>query len=107
MGKRRICPRCESKEVVRLPNDGVSPHPGYKCNGCGVRMRPNGSTIVWVAMVLIGIGVTAFCVLPLFNIVEADRVFVVLPIIGVVVAIYSIRQLFRPTPRLVEDNLQL
>jgi hypothetical protein len=106
--KIRICPRCESREVKRLPKDGISPHPGYVCNQCGGKMRPNATGIMYAAIMVFALAVGVISLLPWFGLLDTDRLPLGLPVAGFGIALYSLYQLFRPSPKLVnEDELSL
>ena len=93
----RVCPRCDSSCVGELPSDGVSPFPGYLCQGCGLRMRPHGTSIFYSIVLALSVGLAAcFAVL---SWTTGEGYLVPFPFM-VVVAVYSVRQLLRPTPRL-------
>jgi ribosomal protein L37AE/L43A len=103
-GERRPkweCPNCDSRNVVRRPPSQISPHPGYVCRDCGTVMRARGMAVVYLAVLLIAIGF-----LSLFGYLASIGEFKVgnawKPILAVVCAGYSIRQLFRPVPKRVE-----
>ena len=50
-----LCPRCGSHRLVRLAKNDVSPFPGYRCGGCGRRLRERGSLIVYLTVLAIGL----------------------------------------------------
>lgn len=105
MAVSRQCPKCESFEVKRLPENGIAPHPGYECKGCGLAMRPNGSGLVFGVIFLLAIGMCIATVLPWFGIPEEmDRLPLGLPIASGGVALYCVYQLFRPAPRLLQND---
>jgi DNA-directed RNA polymerase subunit RPC12/RpoP len=95
------CPKCGSSSVERLPPSQISPHPGYRCNNCGIKMRSHGMLFVYIFTFVVG---AALCFLCGWLLVEAgggDRPIRVawLGVIGIVVAGYSVMQIFRPVPR--------
>jgi len=75
-----VCPRCDSPSLDRLPNDGISRHPGYVCQTCGLHMQANGSKIVISIVLLISLALLAFFTLPLWAPGEVERLPVVLPV---------------------------
>ena len=105
MGVRRLCPRCESADVQRLPENGIAPHPGYECKGCGLAMRPNGSGLAFGAMLALALAMCVGTTLPWFGIpADVDRLPLGLPVAAGGVALYCFYQLLRPAPRLAEDK---
>src|SRR5262245_31238866 len=50
---RYRCPKCGAAEVYKLPEDGISPHPGYTCGECGVRMSAGGMRVAYGVVTLI------------------------------------------------------
>ena len=52
------CPRCASAEVERLPPSQISPHPGYKCRACGVKMRAPGMLFPYLVVLALGVGLS-------------------------------------------------
>ena len=103
MAKRRLCSKCESPDVARRPENGISPHPGYECKKCGAVMRPNGTSIMYVAMQFVSLGLAVFFGSQWFD-DKADRVFVVLPIAAICVALFCLYELSRPCPKLVDHE---
>jgi hypothetical protein len=87
------CPRCDSTAVVRLPPSSITPHPGYKCHGCGVKLRARGMGVVY-AVVLV-IGSVMFVAFVIGGAGDKPKVFG----LGAVCAVYSAVQLLRPAPR--------
>ena len=94
-GEELVCPPCGSDGIVRLAANRVSPFPGYWCRGCGLRMRPHGAWMLYVAVLVACVGLVALFTLP-HRAGEGGqaRVF---PFIFVVAA-FSVYQLLRPTP---------
>lgn len=94
------CPTCDSPDVVRLPPNNITPHPGYRCNGCGRRLRGPGMFAVYAVTLVLGLGVAALTAWGLAQ-GEADREIRIawLGGVGLVVAGYSVWQLLRPAPR--------
>lgn len=103
MGKRKVCPRCGSADVARLPDNGISPHPGYECKGCGQAMRAPGTAVAYAIVLVISLAIAFGFMLAWFS-ADGGPVKVVLPIVGLVVAGYCVYQLTRPAPKLVEGN---
>jgi len=95
-GSAWACPRCGSGDVARLPADRVSPYPGYHCQECGLRMRPRGTGLFYLAVLAACVGLLALFTLPLWAGGEGEPA--VFPFI-LVVAGYSVYQLLRPAPR--------
>src|SRR5262245_43768710 len=93
------CPRCDSSEVTRLPAGSISPHPGYVCGGCGLKMRARGLGFVYLAVFLLGAGLAAGVAYAALH--EGARALNALHLagVGVVAALYALFQLLRPTPR--------
>jgi hypothetical protein len=105
MGVRRVCPQCASAEVQRLPENGIAPHPGYECTGCGLAMRPNGSGLAFAAILILAVVMCVAGVLPWFGIPkDVDRLPLGLPVVAAGVALYSLYQLLRPAPRLTDED---
>ena len=103
MKKQRVCPYCDSFEVIRLPKSEVSPHPGYRCDDCGLIMRPNGSGIMYVVGMILSIGVIALAIFAISD-PGAGGIRIGLPVAGIVVFCYSLRMMLRPTPKLVDEE---
>jgi hypothetical protein len=89
------CRRCRSRSVEQLPSDGVSQNPGYRCIGCELRMRPPGSTFLYVVVLAVSSALSAMLALPLLT--GREGPVAVFPFM-LVVAGYSVWQLRRPTP---------
>jgi hypothetical protein len=66
-------------------------------------MRPNGSGIMYVAVLIVSVALAICFTLPWFD-PQAERLPVGLPIAAAGVALYSTYQLLRPAPRMVEDD---
>jgi hypothetical protein len=105
MKKQRVCPHCDSFEVIRLPKSEVAPHPGYRCDDCDLIMRPNGSGIMYVVGMILSIGVIALAIFAIRD-PEAGGIRIGLPIAGIVVFFYSLRMMLRPTPKLVHEETE-
>ena len=109
------CPRCESRALQRLPANAMSKHPGYRCKGCDLRMRPSNTTVLYVVLLAttLGIGVT-ISVAIFMEPGEAgkelgprllDPHFYMIMGAFPVGIVYLILQLSRPTPKLREEPL--
>jgi DNA-directed RNA polymerase subunit RPC12/RpoP len=98
------CPSCGSRRVERRPESQISPHPGYRCRNCGRLMRGRGTLFMYAGVLVIGGGFVALFVYLLAS-GQADwpQIFGTW-IIGAICAVYSIRQLMRPTPIRVSDE---
>jgi hypothetical protein len=103
---RWLCPTCDSPKIERLPGNRISPYPGYVCRTCGQRMRPPGSTAIYVVLATLGLGLLAFFTAGFWGDFDAERLIHGAEIIAamVVVPSFSIWQLSRPTPRRAEDG---
>ncbi|HEX4608580.1 MAG TPA: DUF4339 domain-containing protein [Urbifossiella sp.] len=53
------CPGCGSDRLDRLARNDVSPFRGYRCGGCGRRLRDRGSLPVYLAVLAVGAAVAA------------------------------------------------
>ena len=100
------CPKCSSRNVVRLPPSQISPHPGYQCHDCQVRLRGEGMLFVYLLMVLVVCpGMTLGVLFFLLKAHEATnrRLGGALWIgaMAIVVGGYSLMQIARPGPRRV------
>lgn len=95
------CPRCNSTEVARLPPSQISPHPGYHCQQCGLKMRSHGMFYVYLFFLLFGLVVSAIPVIVFLIFGEDEKVLKTswLLVAGLVVCGYSAMQIARPTPR--------
>ena len=95
------CPRCSSAEIVRKAADGISPFRGYICSGCQLHLRPSGTNLFYLSVLILSIGVLALFTMPLWLDdpgFEGRKFSVKVPLVCAVVAGYSGFQLFRPTP---------
>jgi len=94
------CPKCESSQVVRLPPSQISPHPGYRCTDCGLKMRESGMLFVYIIVLVIGLAVGGLFVS--MAIARENDNFpyrgLWLAGAGLVVAGYSAMQIARPAP---------
>lgn len=103
MSIRKCCPKCDSDKVARLPDNGISPHPGYECKSCGLAMRPTGSGLIYGIVLIIAVVICIVTILPWFGIPEdMDRVPIGITALSGGVCLYAIYQLIRPSPRIVE-----
>ncbi|WP_020470563.1 hypothetical protein [Zavarzinella formosa] len=95
------CPKCGSSQVKRLPPSQISPHPGYQCGECGIKMRSSGMLFVYLLTLLIGIAIGAVMVYMLIEEDGGNRPFQAawLGAAGLIVAGYSVMQIARPVPR--------
>lgn len=107
------CPRCQGAQISKLPPNGVSPHPGYRCLSCGARLR--GMTATYVFVVLLGLALLSVAagIVTIFGDDRDARVrefvlaptgtwssFFVIPLY-VILVVYAARELLRPRPRRV------
>ena len=99
------CPKCGSSSVEKLPPSQISPHPGYLCSNCGIKMRSHGMLFVYLFVLLIGSGLCVLCAWLLLEAGGGDRPIRVawLGVVGFVVAGYSVMQIARPVPRRHSD----
>ena len=99
------CPRCESRALQRLPANAMSKHPGYRCKGCDLRMRPSNTTVLYVVLLAttlaIGVAFTVGICMDPGNVLR-PRLLLLLGAFPVGI-VYLILQLSRPTPRLREE----
>src|SRR5262245_24223172 len=91
------CPRCGSARVERLRADGISPHPGYRCGNCGVKMRARGMALVYV-VVLILVSLVVCLILAALREEEGPWGAVYPLGLWLTCAGYSLWQLARPVP---------
>src|SRR5215831_10924956 len=61
------CPKCGSTGVVRLQANRISPYPGYECRECDLRMRPPGTTVFYVVVLVVCVGFIVLSTLPLWS----------------------------------------
>ncbi len=94
------CPKCGSPDLERLPANRISPHPGYRCSGCGLRLRARGMLFVYLFALVMGAVVGAAAVAFLVAWGE-DRVWRILWLgaAGIGCSAYSLYQLVQPVPR--------
>lgn len=95
------CPQCESSRLALLPTDRVSPLARYLCRSCSLEMRPRGSRVFYSSVLILSIGLIVLFSMGLWA--GGDGPIAVYPFMFVV-AISSIRQLLRPTPRLTSTR---
>jgi hypothetical protein len=95
-GSVRLRARCPSRDLEPRAADRVSPFPGYTCRDCRLDMRPNATTGFYVVLLVLSVAAIALGLSPLWADFEGN-VFV-LPC-AFAVAVYSVCQLLRPTPR--------
>jgi hypothetical protein len=88
------CRRCGSRAVRQLQTDGVAQNPGYRCTECELRMRPAGSTFLYVVVLTVSVVLFSFFTFVLW---KSGEGLVAFPFM-LIVAGYSVRQLLRPTP---------
>lgn len=96
------CPKCDSPDVHQLPGNEISLYPGFVCRECGIRMRSTRSTVLYVAALVLGIGLLAIPIASLWvghEILSSLLHLLKFLEIGGVVAVYAAWQLTRPTPR--------
>ena len=107
------CPRCQAAQVTKLPANGISPHPGYRCLSCGVRMRGMTGTYVFVVILGLALLSVAAGIITPFGDIRDEKIrelvrapmgpgssFFIIPLYLGVVA-YAGRELVRPRPRRV------
>src|SRR5688500_5888704 len=94
------CPKCGSTTVEKLPPSQISPHPGYRCNGCELKMRSHGMVFVYLFTLLFGLALCILCVTLLVVTEGSERPLKMLWLggVGVIVAGYSVAQIMRPVP---------
>jgi hypothetical protein len=102
------CPKCGSSQIERLPPSQISPHPGYRCNNCGAKMRSSGMLFVYLFTMLLGL---AFCGVAAYVLLDSDgggRPVKTgwLGVVGLVVSGYSAVQIARPTPRRASEGVK-
>jgi hypothetical protein len=99
------CAACQAEALRALPANPFSRHPGYVCAACGATMRPPGSTVPYVAAIVVGglavlLGVALGAVVLLGA--RHPRGLMVGPIglvsLGVAAATWAFRQLRLPVP---------
>ena len=96
------CVRCDAREVEKLPANFISPHPGYRCRACGYKMRSKGMLFVYLVTLVLGL---VLFVLGIYTSLDERfhlghlgfLLFRAIP--GFIVAMYSVFQILRPTPR--------
>lgn len=95
------CPKCRCPDVERLPSNAVTPHPGYRCVQCGLRMR--GMTWTYILVIVLGVALLTVAV-GLVKIFSDDRdgqlqnyVLYSLPL-SILVVGFSVFQLLKPRP---------
>src|SRR5205814_5476605 len=94
------CPRCDSPEVTRLPASRISPHTGYVCGGCGLKMRARGLGFVYLVVFLLGAGMASGMAYGFVSGAGARPLKALyLAGLGFVAALYAPPQLLNPTPR--------
>ena len=98
------CPSCGSRRVERRPPSQISPHPGYRCRNCGTLMRARGTLFLYLGVLALGCGFFALLVGLLISGEAGLPQLVGPPLLGVICAVYSIRQLVRPVPRKTRDD---
>jgi hypothetical protein len=59
MGQRLFCTQCGSRQVERLPADGISPLPGHVCCECGAKLRAHGTTVMYCGVLVICVAIVA------------------------------------------------
>lgn len=100
------CPRCESTNVTRLPKSEVTPHPGYRCGDCQLKMRADGMVVLYVVGLLLGAALLAGAVFLVFESRDIRGLAKAAAVGGVCVVVfwYSLVQLLQPTPRKLDDS---
>jgi hypothetical protein len=101
MATRKVCPACESHDLVRRKNTGITPHQGYVCQECGVLMRPEGYGIVYAVAMVIGLAFGALGVAAVVGMGEFGHG-VYFAVAGFGVAGFTFRELLGPSPRWIE-----
>ena len=108
MSTRLMCPRCDSQDVEPLPPDGISRWPGYACRRCGAALRAPKTTLLYVAVLVVCAGLLPLFLMPLWDDSVGLRwdqwprvIWYLVAAVGV--AVYSVWQLLRPTPRVMRD----
>jgi hypothetical protein len=104
--ERWLCRTCDSTEIMRLPANRISPYPGYVCRTCGQRMRPPGSTVVYVALLIFGLGLLGLFTVGLWGAIGPERLIGGVHLFATVTVVlaYSLWQLSRPTCRRDRDG---
>jgi DNA-directed RNA polymerase subunit RPC12/RpoP len=95
------CPQCGSPNIERLPPSQISPHPGYRCSACGKLMRAPGMLFLYLAVLVIGVGLGGLFLLLVLGDAE-ERIplrAIWLAGAGLLCAGYAVMQLARPVPR--------
>ena len=50
-----LCARCREPRVEQLPPDAISPHPGYVCEACGLRMSSSTMFFIYLITTILGL----------------------------------------------------
>jgi hypothetical protein len=107
MAKRKLCPWCDSPDIVRRPKSDIAPHPGYECRACEAILRPEGYGFVYVVVLVICLTVPAFLAKLYWDKGEFEAIPVVVSFSMVSMAVYAVRELFRPAPRHVDEEREV
>ena len=96
------CAKCGSYQVDRLPPSQITPHPGYRCGDCGLKMRAPGMLPLYLLVIVLGGGFAALVIyLALGG--EGDKQMPAKGIwfagVGIFCVGYALMQIARPVPR--------
>jgi DNA-directed RNA polymerase subunit RPC12/RpoP len=99
------CAKCKALALERLPANQFTRNPGYACSECGAVMRPPGTTLFYVFVIVLGsfvvvfgmfAGVVAFSAFDYVGRVLVGAGFLML--LGGVTALWGVRQILLPVP---------
>jgi len=95
------CSRCQSTDIERLPENGVSPITSYQCSRCGMGLITAGTKF---AFLFIAVLAAAVFVVALFTVGEQLDTSIRFGWIALIVLGYSIRQLFYGSLRRIDRD---
>jgi hypothetical protein len=102
------CAKCKVAALRQLPANPFSRNPGFVCTACGARMRPAGSSVLYIFAVVLGACVVLMGLVAVVAALTADAAqqfvgralagAVVMVLLGGTVAGWAGWQLFLPVP---------